>query len=259
MLNVCIGTYDTIGEWVDISDFSNEQELTEYLEEKFGAGVELEIQDVEDYSGYVDSSTPFSFLFELNSFLEDGGMENWGLAYLHDNYESINVGDVEDVVDLAGGMVDAHELADVIGNIVGGGRCVYGQFRSDEPFESGADYVVYSPQYGTWYSLREEDKDDLENFDEMFENGEIEYMGDLCDSYNGLDIPYIADRVIYGGRYEYGEMRHDEKFDEGAEYAIISQQSGNWYSLNKEDLEEYLENELDIEDVMNWCKENGYI
>ena len=259
MLNVCIGTYDTIGEWVDISDFSNEQELTEYLEGKFGAGVELEIQDVEDYSDYVDSSTPFSFLFELNSFLESGGLEDWGLEYLHENYERINVGDVVPIYELEGGELDAESFSDIIENVVYGGKCEYGELRTDAFFNGSADYVVYSPQTGAWFSLDEEDKEYLEDFDEMLANGEIERMSDLCDSYNGADIAYIADRVIYGGRYEYGEMRHDEKFDSGAEYVIISQQSGNWYSLNKEDVEEYLENELDLTDVMNWCKENGYI
>lgn len=256
MLNVCIGTYDTIGEWVDISDFSDEQELTDYLKSKFG-DAELEIQDIEDYSDYVDSSTPFSFLFELNTFLEDGGLENYGLIYLHENYENINVGDVEDVTEAAG-VADAYQLANLIGNIVGGGKCVYGEFRSDEPFDGSAEYVVYNPQTGCLFSLEEEDKDDLENFDEMMANGEVEYMADLSAAFDGADIAYIADRVQYGGRYDYGELRHDEPFDDGAEYVIISQQSGNWYSLNKEDLEEYLENELDLGEVIDWCKQNGY-
>ena len=113
MLKVCLGTYKAynegtkLGEWIDISDFNDEQELLDWLKTEFNeSDPEPMIQDSNFSDGLLES-TNLADLFSLNEFMEEhpefeddaiaDALELYGITDVASTLEDNYIGDRETV------------------------------------------------------------------------------------------------------------------------------------------------------------------
>ena len=114
MLRVCLGTYKAYnegnyGQWVDISDFSDEQELMDWLKETFGeADPEPMVQDADYFADTLGETPNLSTLFTLNDFLENHPDTDEGV--ISDAVEIFGIDGLEEGLDQYIG--DRHQVAD---------------------------------------------------------------------------------------------------------------------------------------------------
>lgn len=81
---------------------------------------------------------------------------------------------------------------------------------------------------------------------------DLEYDEDILKG--DKDLYWVACRMFYGGRWGY----ENDPFNPNDEWVVIDGY-GNWESLNKYKLVDYLESVIDEDEFIEWCKEEGYL
>lgn len=108
MLRVCLGTYKAYnegryGEWIDISDFSDEEELMDWLKQTFNeSNPEPMVQDADDFGRWISESPELEDLFILNNLLEE--------------HENVDTDVIEDAVEIYGLVGAEKGLKNYIGD-----------------------------------------------------------------------------------------------------------------------------------------------
>lgn len=105
MLKICIGTYKAynegkLGEWIDIADFSDADELRDFLKEKFNENEpEQMVQDAESFADYIGECPNLDELFELEELMNE-----------HEDY--VDNGVLDDALEICGSIDRVSEKVD---------------------------------------------------------------------------------------------------------------------------------------------------
>lgn len=110
------------------------------------------------------------------------------------------------------------------------------------------------------------------DFDAMLAERGLDYLEDVRhirvaameDAYellgddDGYNVRLIAQKIYYGGKFV---SMYNDHFQDGFEYwadYVIDDRSG-WYSLHKEDMQDFLKHTVNEDDFYDWCVDWGYI